>query len=75
MTPPMPEAIATPTRSPSSSAPSSPASFQASIAATIANWVERSHRRALTRSRISEGSTATRPAILTGICSAQSSVR
>src|SRR6478672_11375809 len=75
----MPEAIATPTRSPSRSpdawAASRPESFQASMAATIANCEERSSRRALTRSRTSVGSTATRPAILTGISSAQSSVR
>src|SRR5690349_22550558 len=71
----MPEAIATPSRSFSTSAPSSPASRQASIAATRANCEERSRRRALTRSRTSVGSTATRPAILTGISSAHSSVR
>ena len=44
-------------------------------AATMANWLERSRRRALTRSRTSDGSTATRPAILTGSWSTQSSVR
>src|SRR3954454_12270079 len=71
----MPDAIATPTRSPSTSAPSSPESAQASMAATMANCEERSRRRALTRSRTSVGSTAIRPAILTGICSAHSSVR
>src|SRR6478609_4063935 len=75
VTPPMPEAIATPMRSPSSSAPSRPASFQASIAATMANCELRSRRRALTRSSTSVGSTAIRPAILTGISSAHSSVR
>ena len=47
---------------------------QASMAATIANCEERSRRRALTRSSTSVGSTAIRPAILTGISSAQSSV-
>src|SRR3954454_11494199 len=75
----MPEAIATPTRSPSSpaseAAPEKPASCQASIAATRANWAERSSRRALTRSRTSAGSTAIRPAIRTGRGSAHSSVR
>src|SRR3954454_12249269 len=75
----MPEAIATPTRSPSSpaseAAPEKPASCQASIAATRANWAERSSRRALTRSRTSLGSTAIRPAIRTGRGSAHSSVR
>src|SRR4051794_11813847 len=79
MTPPMPDAIATPTRSgsrsPDSWADASPASAQASIAATIANCAERSRRRALTRSRTSVGSTAIRPAIFTGSSSAQSSVR
>ncbi len=55
--------------------PSRPESAHASSAATMANWPERSSRRALTRSRTSEGSTATRPPILTGICSTQSSVR
>src|SRR3954453_20095195 len=75
VTPPMPEAIATPSRSRSRSAPSRPACFQASIAATIANCELRSRRRALTRSSTSVGSTAIRPAILTGISSAQSSVR
>ena len=45
------------------------------MAATTANWDVRSRRRALTRSMTSVGSTATRAAILTGICSAQSSVR
>ena len=73
----MPEAIATPTRSLSSCSWTSarPASAQASMAATMANWEERSRRRALTRSSTSVGSTAMRPAILTGIPSAQSSSR
>src|SRR6476659_1131401 len=71
----MPEAHATPSRSLSMSAAASPESAQASIAATIASCAERSRRRALTRSSTSVGSTLTRPAILTGICSAHSSVR
>src|SRR6478735_10668187 len=75
----MPEARATPTRSPSSSpdawAASRPESAHASMAATMANCAERSRRRALTRSRTSVGSTAIRPAILTGSSSAHSSVR
>src|SRR3954449_7329473 len=71
----MPEAIATPSRSSSTSASSSPESAQASIAATIANCDDRSRRRALTRSRTSAGSTAIRPAILTGSSSAQGSSR
>src|SRR4051794_10831662 len=71
----MPEAIATPSRSSSTSASSSPESAQASIAATIANCDDRSRRRALTRSRTSAGSTAIRPAILTGRSSAQGSSR
>ena len=75
VTPPMPEAMATPRRSLSISTPSRPESFQASSAAITANWEVRSRRRARTRSSTSLGSTATRAAILTGICSAQSSVR
>src|SRR3954451_11654441 len=74
MTPPIPEAIATPTRSPSSSAWTSarPESCQASMAATMANCALRSSLRALTRSRTSVGSTAMTPAICTASCSAQS---
>src|SRR6478735_2601699 len=71
----MPEAMATPSRSWSSSTSTRPASAQASMAATSANCALRSRRRALTRSSTSVGSTAIRPAILTGISSAQSSVR
>src|SRR3954454_10417516 len=71
----MPEAMQTPSRSLSSSTSTSPASAQASMAATMANCEERSRRRALTRSRTSVGSTAIRPAILTGISAAHSSVR
>src|SRR6476469_9557587 len=67
--------MATPSRSQSRSTPSSPESAHASIAATIANCDERSSRRALTRSSTSVGSTAIRPAILTGRSSAQGSSR
>src|SRR4051794_26867409 len=74
MTPPMPVAMATPSRSWSRSSWTSarPESAQASMVATIANCAVRSSRRALTRSRTSVGSTAATPAILTGSSSAQS---
>src|SRR3954453_16339469 len=71
----MPDAHATPSRSVSMSTSTSPESAQASMAATMASCAERSRRRAFTRSSTSVGSTLTRPAILTGICSAHSSVR
>ena len=68
----MPEASATPSRSGSGPDSSNPASVQASRAAISANWLERSSRRALTRSSTSVGSTATMAAICTGRVSAQS---
>ena len=74
--PPMPVAMATPSRSRStglSSFSPKPASRQASMAAITASWAERSSRRASTRSRTSAGSTARWAAILTGRSSAQSS--
>src|SRR5690349_2828760 len=71
----MPEASATPRRSASRPEPSRPASAHACSAATMANWLDRSRRRALTRSRTSDGSTATRPPIFTGSWSTHSSVR
>src|SRR3954447_23357028 len=74
MTPPMPVAMATPSRSWSRSSWTSarPESAQASMVATIANCAVRSSRRALTRSRTSVGSTAATPAIFTASPSAQS---
>ncbi len=58
----------------SSPSHSKPASVHACCAAIRASWVERSRRRAFTRSMISEGSTATYAAIFTGSSSAHSSV-
>src|SRR3954465_6338292 len=74
MTPPMPVARATPSRSWSRSSWTSarPEPAQASIVATIANCAVRSSRRALTRSRTSVGSTAATPAIFTRSPSAHS---
>src|SRR3954449_5108454 len=70
----MPEAMATPRRSPSTSASASPESFHAWSAATSASCPERSRRRALTLSSTSVGSTATSAAIRVLSCSAQSCV-
>src|SRR3954465_3420665 len=74
MTPPMPVARATPSRSWSRSSWTSarPEPAQASIVATIANCAVRSSRRALARSRTSVGSTAATPAIFTASPSAHS---
>src|SRR3954467_12794294 len=68
----MPEAIATPSRSPSTSASARPESAHASRAATSASCPDRSSRRALTRSSTSVGSTAASAAIWVLSCSAQS---
>ena len=73
ITPPIPDAITTPRRSPSISG--EPASFQASRAATMANCSERSMRRISTRSITSLGSCATRPAKFTGMVLAHSSLK
>ena len=69
----MPDAITTPKRSSSTSG--EPASFHASRDAIMANCSERSSRRISTRSITSLGSTRTRPAMLTGISFAHSSVK
>src|SRR4051794_41180338 len=71
--PPMPVAMATPSRSPSTSG--EPASAQASRAAMRASCSVRSSLRASTRSMTSRGSTATDAAMRTGSTSAHSSSR